>query len=168
MATLVVRNSEGAEFKFERKTPSVTRSSVRVALDALTFFINSERAYVQLARGQVFTQVLQARRRDGTLFWERSSGRAIDPADQGYFRTNFEKFVGKTLEEAYWKTEILDAYCRILLLSKQLGHVEYLGEKQSRELLDLKKKLGFDDPRFHVENCDLCGNSALQIGRAHV
>ncbi len=71
---------------------------------------------------------------------------------------------GKTLEEAYWKTEILDAYCRILLLSKQLGHVEYLGEKQSRELLDLKKKLGFDDPRFHVENCDLCGNSALRDG----
>lgn len=26
--------------------------------------------------------------------------RAIDPADQGYFRANFEKYVGKTLEEA--------------------------------------------------------------------
>lgn len=48
VATLRVRNSEGVEFQFERKTPSVTRSSVRVALDALTFFINSERAYVQL------------------------------------------------------------------------------------------------------------------------
>jgi hypothetical protein len=48
VATLRVRNSEGVEFQFERKTPSVTRSSVRAALDALTFFINSERAYVQL------------------------------------------------------------------------------------------------------------------------
>jgi hypothetical protein len=48
VATLRVRNSEGVEFQFERRTPSVTRSSVRVALDALTFFINSERAYVQL------------------------------------------------------------------------------------------------------------------------
>ena len=48
VATLRVKNSEGAEFQFERRTPSVTRSSVRVALDALTFFINSERAYVQL------------------------------------------------------------------------------------------------------------------------
>ena len=72
---------------------------------------------------------------------------------------------GKTLEEAYWKTEILDAYCRILLLTKQLGKpVDYLDEVKSRELLDLKKRLGFDDPRFHVENCDLCGNSAFRDG----
>jgi len=71
---------------------------------------------------------------------------------------------GKTLEEAYWKTEILDAYCRILILSKQLGGITYLNEKESRELLDLKKKLGFDDPRFHLENCDLCGNTAFREG----
>ena len=64
----------------------------------------------------------------------------------------------------YWKTEILDAYCRILLLSKQLGKVSYLNERESVELLDLKKKLGFDDPRFHVEDCDLCGNSAFRDG----
>lgn len=71
---------------------------------------------------------------------------------------------GKDLTEAYWKTEILDAYCRILLLAKQLGPVEYLNEQKSRELLDLKKKLGFDDPRFHNEDCDLCGNSAFREG----
>lgn len=71
---------------------------------------------------------------------------------------------GAHLEEAYWKTEILDAYCRILLLAKQLGNVQYLNERESVELLDLKKKLGFDDPRFHVEDCDLCGNSAFRDG----
>ncbi|MBX3442046.1 MAG: class II aldolase/adducin family protein [Planctomyces sp.] len=72
---------------------------------------------------------------------------------------------GKDLEEAYWKTEILDAYCRILILTKQLGgSLNYLSEQKSRELLDLKKKLGFDDPRFHDENCDLCGNSAFREG----
>jgi L-fuculose-phosphate aldolase len=71
---------------------------------------------------------------------------------------------GKTLEEAYWKTEILDAYCRILLLAKQLGKVSYFSERETRELLDLKHKLGFDDPRFHVEDCDLCGNSAFRDG----
>ena len=71
---------------------------------------------------------------------------------------------GKTIEEAYWKTEILDAYCRILLLSKQLGRVTYLNERESVELLDLKKKLGFDDPRFHVEDCDLCSNTAFRDG----
>ncbi|RMG38962.1 MAG: class II aldolase/adducin family protein [Planctomycetota bacterium] len=68
------------------------------------------------------------------------------------------------LEQAYWKTEILDAYCRILLLAKQLGRIHYFPEDKERELLDLKKRLGFDDPRFHVEDCDLCGNSAFREG----
>ena len=49
-------------------------------------------------------------------------------------------------------------------MSKQLGKVTYLNERESVELLDLKKKLGFDDPRFHVEDCDLCGNSAFREG----
>lgn len=71
---------------------------------------------------------------------------------------------GSNLEEAYWKTEIVDAYCRILILSKQLGGITYLDEQKSRELLDLKKRLGFDDPRFHEESCDLCGNSAFRDG----
>jgi len=71
---------------------------------------------------------------------------------------------GKTIEEAFWKTEILDAYCRILMLSRQLGRVDYFTQQQTNELLDLKKRLGFDDPRFHVENCDLCGNSAFREG----
>src|SRR5580704_6883290 len=71
---------------------------------------------------------------------------------------------GKTLEEAFWKTEILDAYCRILMLSRQLGRVDYFTPQQTNELLDLKKRLGFDDPRFHAENCDLCGNSAFRDG----
>jgi L-fuculose-phosphate aldolase len=71
---------------------------------------------------------------------------------------------GKTVEEAFWKTEILDAYCRILMLARQLGRVDYFTQQQTNELLDLKKRLGFDDPRFHVENCDLCGNSAFRPG----
>lgn len=71
---------------------------------------------------------------------------------------------GAHLEEAYWKTEILDAYCKILMLAKDLGQVDYLSEQKSRELLDLKKRLGFDDPRFHNEDCDLCGNSAFREG----
>jgi len=71
---------------------------------------------------------------------------------------------GNSLEDAYWKTEILDAYCRILLLAKQLGPIQYFSERETRELLDLKQKLGFDDPRFHKADCDLCGNSAFRKG----
>ena len=32
---------------------------------------------------------------------------------------------GKTVELAYWWTEILDAYCRILMLSRDLGKVNF-------------------------------------------
>jgi hypothetical protein len=48
VARLQVVNSHGVTFTFERKSASVTRSSVRVVLDALTFFVNCERAYVQM------------------------------------------------------------------------------------------------------------------------
>lgn len=48
VATLKMKNAHGVTCSFERGTTSVTRSSLLVALDALTFFINAERAYVQL------------------------------------------------------------------------------------------------------------------------
>src|SRR5437868_10503663 len=72
---------------------------------------------------------------------------------------------GPDLEKAYWNSEIIDAYCRILILAQQLGSVNYFTQHQTRELLDLKKKLGYDDVRFHRgENCDLCGNDTFGRG----
>ena len=44
-------------------------------------FVDTQKAYTEMSRGQLHTHVLQAKRRDGTLFWERSTGRAVDPAD---------------------------------------------------------------------------------------
>jgi L-fuculose-phosphate aldolase len=54
---------------------------------------------------------------------------------------------GPDLEDAYYKLEIVDAYSRILLLVKQLGSVRPLGDVEMKELLDLKKRIGFSDPR---------------------
>jgi L-fuculose-phosphate aldolase len=72
---------------------------------------------------------------------------------------------GPDLEKAYWNSEIIDAYCRILILARQLGHVNYFTTGQEKELLDLKKRLGYDDPRFgKTEDCDLCGNNIIQRG----
>jgi L-fuculose-phosphate aldolase len=72
---------------------------------------------------------------------------------------------GPDLEKAYWNSEIIDAYCKILILARQLGNVNYFTEGQTKELLDLKKKLGYDDVRFHRgENCDLCANNAFGRG----
>ena len=66
---------------------------------------------------------------------------------------------GPTLENAYFNTEIIDAYCRILILSKMLGRVNYFGEKDTGELMTFKKRLGYDDVRFTDPGCDLCGPS---------
>lgn len=73
---------------------------------------------------------------------------------------------GPDLEKAYFNTEIIDAYCKILLLSKQLGRINYFTPGQTRELLDLKKRIGYDDPRFDMDNCDLCSNNLIGRGFA--
>jgi L-fuculose-phosphate aldolase len=71
---------------------------------------------------------------------------------------------GESVERAYWWTEILDSYCRMLLLAKQLGNVSYLDETKSRELLELKDKWGFKDPRntSEYEDCDICANDIFR------
>src|SRR5262245_18992798 len=68
---------------------------------------------------------------------------------------------GPTLENAYFNSEIIDAYCRILILSKLLGRVNYFGEDKTNELLQLKKRLGYDDVRFNDPACSICGDSAF-------
>jgi L-fuculose-phosphate aldolase len=74
---------------------------------------------------------------------------------------------GPDLEKAYWNSEIIDAYCKILILAKQLGNVNYFTQGQTKELLDLKKRLGYDDVRFaQGEDCDLCSNNAFGRGYA--
>lgn len=71
---------------------------------------------------------------------------------------------GENVERAYWWTEVLDAYCRILMLSRQLGRVSYFSESEERELLGLKQQLGFEDPRNSPEykNCDICANDVFR------
>src|SRR5688572_10851844 len=71
---------------------------------------------------------------------------------------------GPDLEKAYWNSEIIDAYCRILILARQLGRVNFFNDREEKELLALKKKLGYDDPRFRIENCDLCANNLIGRG----
>ena len=39
---------------------------------------------------------------------------------------------GTDLEDAYFKTEIIDAYCRILILARQLGRVNYYDRREGR------------------------------------
>ncbi len=69
---------------------------------------------------------------------------------------------GETVERAYWWTEILDAYCRILMLAKGLGRVNYFTEPEANALLELKQQWGFKDPRTEMENCDICANDVFR------
>ena len=71
---------------------------------------------------------------------------------------------GETVEKAYWWTEILDAYCRILMMARDLGRVTYLNEEKSRELLQLKTGWGWKDARLEpgMENCDICANDVFR------
>jgi L-fuculose-phosphate aldolase len=71
---------------------------------------------------------------------------------------------GPDVEKAYFNTEIIDAYCNILILARQLGRINYFTPQQTRELLDLKKRIGYDDPRFSMDNCDLCANNLVGRG----
>jgi L-fuculose-phosphate aldolase len=68
---------------------------------------------------------------------------------------------GPNLDNAYFNTEIIDAYCRILILARQLGRVNYFSEEKTKELLALKQRLGYDDVRFHYPECPTCGPSSF-------
>jgi L-fuculose-phosphate aldolase len=71
---------------------------------------------------------------------------------------------GESVERAYWWTEILDAYCRILMMARDLGKIHYFSEEKERELLDLKTKWGFKDARLSpgMENCEVCANDVFR------
>ena len=75
---------------------------------------------------------------------------------------------GPDLENAYFNSEIIDAYCRILILSKMLGRVNYFSDGQTRELLNLKKRLGLPDPRLDKPDCDICTTGVLGYGAAEM
>ena len=56
-----------------------------------------------------------------------------------------------SLEDAYYKLEILDAYCKMLLLTKTIGGPKVLDETQFKELLEVKKNFGVKDNRTVAE-----------------
>jgi L-fuculose-phosphate aldolase len=53
-----------------------------------------------------------------------------------------------SLIDTYYKLEIVDAYCRILLLTKQLGQVNVFSKDQMVDLLKVKAKFGLPDERL--------------------
>lgn len=54
---------------------------------------------------------------------------------------------GASLEQAYNFMEVLDAYCRILLLAESLGPLSMLSPEQRRVLGKIREESGFTPPR---------------------
>ena len=63
---------------------------------------------------------------------------------------------GKSVEDAYFKMEITDAYCRTVILAQSIpGGVSIPCEKLP-ELLNIKKSLGLPDDRYDLKPAGLC------------
>lgn len=73
---------------------------------------------------------------------------------------------GKDIEDAYWKMENTDAYCKTVLLATQLKGSDLLtiSGGQAKELINLRKTLGMDDKRADWKECELCDNSDFSPG----
>jgi len=71
------------------------------------------------------------------------------------------------VEDAYFKMEILEAYCRTILVSTQLGvPPKTMTPAQLQDLLKIKQSLGIPDPRHGLRECELCDNEEWRPGVA--
>jgi L-fuculose-phosphate aldolase len=70
-----------------------------------------------------------------------------------------------TVEDAYMKMEILEAYCRTVLVTAQLGKPpNTFTPEQMRDLLRIKQSLNIPDPRHGLKEAELCDNSDWNPG----
>lgn len=63
------------------------------------------------------------------------------------------------VEDAYFKMEIIEAYCRTILVTTQLGKTprRFTGP-QMKELLDIKERIGIVDPRHGLPEASLASD----------
>jgi len=70
-----------------------------------------------------------------------------------------------SVEDAYFKMEILEAYCRTILVTAQLGvPPKTMSSAQLQDLLKIKQSLGIPDPRLGLRECELCDNDEWRPG----
>ena len=69
------------------------------------------------------------------------------------------------IEEAYWRMEIIEAYCRTIVVAGQLGKpIRTFTGPQMKDLLGIKQSLGFVDPRYGMKECELCDSGEWRPG----
>ena len=63
------------------------------------------------------------------------------------------------VEDAYFKMEILEAYCNTVMLTSQLNRTPItFTDNQMKDLLGIKQRMGIPDPRLGLKECNLCDN----------
>ncbi len=63
---------------------------------------------------------------------------------------------GKSVEDAYFKMEITDAYCRTVILAQALPGAASIPCEKMDDLLAIKKSMGLPDNRYELKNAELC------------
>jgi len=67
---------------------------------------------------------------------------------------------GKDVEDAYWKMENIDSYCRTVWIAAGLGGgLHRFTGSQAKDLVNLRQKLGMPDPRAGLKECELCDSA---------
>ncbi|MGA2173444.1 MAG: class II aldolase/adducin family protein [Verrucomicrobiota bacterium] len=71
------------------------------------------------------------------------------------------------VEDAYFKMEIIEAYCRTVVVAAQLGTpLKTFSQTHLQDLLKIKQTLGIPDPRIGLKECELCNNDEWRPGVA--
>lgn len=69
------------------------------------------------------------------------------------------------VEDAYFKMEIVEAYCRTVVVAAQLGSpLKTFSNAHLQDLLKIKQTLGIPDPRIGLKECELCNNDEWRPG----
>jgi len=72
---------------------------------------------------------------------------------------------GKDVEDAYWKMENVDSYCKTIWIASQLGNgLHTFGSDKLKDLIAIRQKLGMPDARSEWKECELCDNSEFRPG----
>ena len=69
------------------------------------------------------------------------------------------------LEDTYFKMEILEAYCRTIVVAAQLSpDLRTFSTEHLQDLLKIKKTMDIPDSRFGLKECELCDNDGWRPG----
>ena len=73
---------------------------------------------------------------------------------------------GKDVEDAYWKMENVESYCKTVWVASQIngGKLLTITKGQAKELIALRETLGMNDKRKEWQECQLCDNSDFHPG----